>query len=192
MKNNIVVKLLIILFIIVDIVFVVLIAKESNNKNKVENNTTIIKNENITGQSNLALKDVFEVQNVSKSDYTVDKQVENKVSNMSEGSRIKTYCASYFEDIEKGEYEEAYKMLNETFKNNYFSTQESFEEYAKKTYPTGTISLKYNSLNRKGEIFQVDLVISDDDNESYKPLEQTLVVRENDLNNFTISFSVNK
>ena len=54
-----------------------------------------------------------------------------EIKNMSESKRMKRYIGMFFEDIEEGKYLEAYSVLNEEFKNNYFPRLEDFEEYAK-------------------------------------------------------------
>ena len=55
----------------------------------------------------------------------------NDLRNMTEKERIKTYVSKYISYIENLDYEKAYSLLNEDFKQNYFKTIEEFETYAK-------------------------------------------------------------
>lgn len=177
MKKDNILWIAIAIFIILNLIVLLKIVKMDNKKvsNTTSNSIQVDETNNVKNEVNILKNETTVVQT----------QVDNKIKNMSEASRIRNYCAKYFDAIEKKKYETAYAMLNENFKNNYFKDEESFESYAKTTYPTGTIYLNYNSVERKGEIFQLQLTINDE-------ISQTMIVRENDANNFTISFSVNQ
>lgn len=196
MKKRTIITIGIILFIIIDIIVAIQILGNNmsinSNKSVKNEETKIAKNEGeITDKSSSSLKEVLGIQNITTTSSDLEKQVDNKNTTMNEGTRIKNYCAKYFDAIEFGEYDEAYEMLNESFKTKYFNNKETFIQYAKRTYPTGTIVLQYKDVSQKGEIYEVKLLISDDDNKNYKVIEQTLVVRENSANDFKISFSIN-
>lgn len=196
MKKRAIITIGIILFIIIDIIVAIQILGNNmsikSNKNEKNEKTNIVNNEGkITDKSSSSLKEVLGIQNITTTSSDLEKQVDNKNTTMNEGTRIKNYCAKYFDAIEFGEYDEAYEMLNDNFKAKYFNNKETFIEYAKRTYPTGTIVLQYKDVSQKGEIYEVKLSISDDDNKNYKAIEQTLVVRENSANDFKISFSIN-
>lgn len=196
MKKRTIITIGIILFIIIDIIVAIQILGNNmsinSNKSVKNEETKIAKNEGeITDKSSSSLKEVLGIQNITITSTDLENQVDNKITTMNEGTRIKNYCAKYFDAIEFGEYDEAYEMLNESFKTKYFNNKETFIQYAKRTYPTGTIVLQYKDVSQKGEIYEVKLLISDDDNKNYKAIEQTLVVRENSANDFKISFSIN-
>ena len=50
----------------------------------------------------------------------------NDLRNMTEKERIKTYVSKYISYIENLDYEKAYSLLNEDFKQNYFNNNYIF------------------------------------------------------------------
>ncbi len=122
-------------------------------------------------------------------DETVNEIVDKKIASMDEASRAKIYCGKFMDAIEKRDYERAYSYLNVTFKSNYFPSLNEFSEYMEKKYPKNGIALKYDSIERKGEVFILDVTVFDDSDSEFEKFTQTIVVRENSLNNFSISFS---
>ena len=118
---------------------------------------------------------------------------------MSESKRMKRYIGMFFEDIEEGKYLEAYSVLNEEFKNNYFPRLEDFEEYAKKYLNSNTLAITYDNIerlgnNKTGNMYVVWTTITD----IFRPklaedekIEQTnFVIIEKNYNEFEMSFSV--
>ena len=99
------------------------------------------------------------------------KTIDNKIKNMSEASRIRNYCAKYFDAIEKENYDGAYALLNENFRNTYFKDKQTFIDYFKNRYPK-TPSINYKSVDRKGEIFTVEIKVTDDSNKNFKAIEK--------------------
>ncbi len=107
--------------------------------------------------------------------------------NDSPQERMKTYCGQFLGMIEDEKYDEAYSLLNENFKENYFPTQEDFEKYVKEKYPS-FIKIDYEDTDRKGEVYLIKVKISSLTDDSFQSFEQNFVVRENDNNDYTISF----
>lgn len=110
------------------------------------------------------------------------------LSNKSEASRIKEYVGQFFTLIETKDYENAYNILFESFKQNYFKQQSDFEEYVKNKYPK-RIVLNYDKLNREGKYYIATVQIIDAQNPENK-FTQRVVVEEQDLNKFNVSFQV--
>ncbi len=125
----------------------------------------------------------------SKENETVSEVIDKKVASMDEASRAKIYCGKFMDAIEKRDYELAYSYLNVTYKSKYFPSLNEFSEYMKEKYPKNGIVLKYNSIDRKGEVFILDVTVFDDSDSEFEEFNQSIVVRENSLNNFSISFS---
>ena len=99
------------------------------------------------------------------------------------------YCGEYFKHLEKKEYEEAYNLLYSEFKQNYFPSLEDYEEYVKKTYPSNW-ALKYEDITRQGNIYVLKLTVIDMFGSKEDEKSQRIVVREDNYNNFVISFQV--
>lgn len=123
--------------------------------------------------------------------------VQNKIDNMKVGElagkgerdRMEHYVKSFLNAVENKEYEEAYNMLYEDFKNNYFPTLNDFEEYAQNTFPT-LCSIEYTNIERNGDVYVLWITLSDSLAGKESAVEMNFVVQENDLNDFVLSFTV--
>ncbi len=114
--------------------------------------------------------------------------ITDKVADMTERSRMQTYFGTFISYIEEKDYESAYELLNENFKNNYFKTLEQFETYMQR-YPKD-IAVEYKSIERQGELFVLTVEIKDVFNSDTQVINQRVVIRELGVNQFTISFQV--
>lgn len=150
--------------------------EQENNKNIILEETLEQNEENIMEEN-------------QNDDILYDEIVDDKISKMSDGERIKAYFGKFVETIEDQEYEQAYKYLNEDFRKNYFPSLEEFTEYVENKFPKSTILVKYNNIERKGEIFLLSVSLIDGNNLETNLKQYTVVVRENKLNDFKISFS---
>ena len=145
-----------------------------------QNNTNQEEKENIVNSNTTVIIDQNKViQNV----------VENKISNMDEGNRIKSYYGKFIDLIQSKDYASAYNYLNDDFKANYFETLQEFSEYMSNKYPKNRIVVKYNTVERRGEIFVLGVIISDGKDKGFQEFSENIVIREISMNNFSISFS---
>lgn len=123
--------------------------------------------------------------------------VQNKIDNMKVGElagkgerdRMEYYVKSFVNAVENKEYEEAYDMLYEDFKKNYFPTLNDFEEYTQNTFPT-LCSIDYTNIERNGDVYVLWITLSDSLAGKDSAVEMNFVVQENDLNDFVLSFTV--
>lgn len=109
---------------------------------------------------------------------------------MEERDRMEYYVGMFLSYIEGGEYEKAYNLLYEDFKQNYFPTLESFEQYLPTVFSEMS-DIEHENIERNGDIYVLWLSITDAVNG--KPGEakkMNIVVQEKDYNDFVISFSV--
>lgn len=177
----------IIILILVAINIKIFISNNSDSKtNNISTNTTNnIVNENTTNTTN-NVNVVIQSMN-SKTDQDINSQL----SSMSEASRIKTYFGKFIRSIERKDYQNAFDMLNDTFKQNKFNNNvENFKNYIDENFPDGNIVVSYDSFERKGEIYVLNVTISSMNNSSsYEKRKFTIVIRENGENDFSISFS---
>ena len=119
---------------------------------------------------------------------TSEEAVIKKLKAGTERDRMEYYAGQYISYLEYGEYEKAYNLLYDKFKQNYFPTLEKFQEYAKKTYPQ-VIGVKYEDIDRQGNIYVLTVNINDPINGTQSKT-QRLVIQENDYNNYVLSFQV--
>ncbi len=125
-----------------------------------------------------------EVDNEEQETYFEDTSVD-KLEGLSEKERILFYFSTYIENIENGNYQVAYDMLYDEFKNTYFDNIEKFENYVKNKYPD-IISINYNSFVREGEYYIISTEIFDISTE--ESISQKFILKEYDYNDFKLSF----
>lgn len=144
-------------------------------------------------------KDTNTVSNQPQTEEEIEAFEKEEIKNMSESKRMKRYIGMFFEDIEEGKYQDAYSVLNEEFKNNYFPKQEDFEIYAEKYLDSSTLAITYDNIerlgnNKTGNMYIVWTTITD----IFQPklaedekIEQTnFVIIEHNYNDYEMSFSV--
>ena len=154
-----------------------------------------INNSNKKKGNNEPKAQVNEIQKQEKNTKVSETKVEEKekektkIASMDEISRVRVYCGKFIEAIEDKDYQQAYDYLNVTYKANYFPTLEEFSNYIKEKYPQNGIVVKYNSVEKKGEVFVLDITVYDEDNIDSFLFSQSIVIREIEANNFSLSFS---
>lgn len=119
----------------------------------------------------------------------IDKMEVNTLAGMEERDRIEKYLSEFIAAIEKSNYSEAYDMLNNDFKNNYFKTEDDFKNYVKTKFPR-MFSVSHKNIERNGDIYILWVDIGDSLSSRNGKTEYNFVIKENDLNDFELSFSV--
>ena len=178
-KNKLIfILVLISILIIIAICLFVFINSNFENANNVQQNTGL--NENIN-------------TNYTTTSNEIDDQNRDAlVASLNERQRMQTYFGRYLSYIESGDYESAYNLLYDGFKQNYFPTLKDFETYAQNNYPANMV-VEYTNIERQGTIFILTVKIRNalNDNTQTDVPEQQIVVTENDVNDFKLSFEVN-
>jgi len=120
-----------------------------------------------------------------------DAQIKADLSKDSEQERMQYYCAEFFRLIDREQYEEAYALLYDDYKENYFPTLNHFKRYFKDYFPS-EFGLSYTNMERLGDIYVLNVSVRDTVNGSYgKNFEMYVVLQENGLNDYRLSFSKN-
>ena len=120
---------------------------------------------------------------------TVEKSMQNNISQMGERNRCQTYIGEFLSWIEEGNYDKAYNVLNSDFRTNYFPSVDDFKAYVLSHFPKNS-SLVYEDITRQAPYYIVTVTMNDDMDSSFTALKQRFVVKENGNNNFEISFQV--
>lgn len=119
-----------------------------------------------------------------------DRTIE-KLKNMKERDRMEFYCGVFLDYIENEKYEKAYDLLYPEFKNNYFPTLNDFIKYAQNKF-SDMLNIEHDNIERNGEVYVMWLYIIDAINgKPGEKEEMKIVIKENDYNDFVLSFSVN-
>ena len=146
-------------------------------------------NTGIINNTNIITKSEQKQQNEQIQIPKTNEELINHLSTLGERDRMEYYCGVYFKHIEKKEYESAYNLLYSEFKQNYFPTLEEYVEYIEKTYPKYW-ALNYDDITRQGNIYVIRLEVLDVLGSKEDERVQRIVLRENNYNNFEMSFQV--
>ena len=120
-----------------------------------------------------------EEQKIQETDY---------IKTLSEGKRITRYVANYIKYIEVKQYQKAYDLLNQDFKENYFDTIEKYKEYVTEHYAEN-IGIYYSDISRQGNYYILSATVIDIKREKAQ-IEQRFIVYEQDFNDYELSFEV--
>ena len=134
----------------------------------------------------------FEPQNIGReiaSENTIEKSMQNNISQMGERNRCQTYIGEFLTWTEEENYDKAYNVLNSEFRTNYFPSVDDFKAYVLSHF-TENIVLVYEDIIRQSPYYIVTVTMDDDMDSSFTALKQRFVVKENGNNNFEISFQV--
>ena len=112
----------------------------------------------------------------------------NVAKGKNERERIEYYAQKFFKSIATKDYEDAYNVLNGAYKERYFPTLQSFIDYCEVYFP-GTLGVKYTNIERNGTTYVIWVTISNSTGYSKSTIEKQVVVKENGLNDYEISFS---
>lgn len=182
-KSNITYIILVIIVILLLIFNLVIYLKKFAKPNQ-EKEINSSNSQNITKQ---------EVEKKAESQKTIpktDEEIKKYLSTLGEGNRMEYYCGQFIKYIDEGQYEKAYSLLYDEFKDNYFPTIHEFEEYVKNFYPK-FFAVVYDDIDRYNDTYVIRLKIVDyKANESDEQKIQRIVIREYSYNNYKISFSV--
>lgn len=157
--------------VIVIVLAIIVIATRNNSEDKVD-------------YSNMTDEEVA----IAVQEKVNEMQV-NELGQMGERDRMEYYVSSFIKSIENSDYEKAYEMLYDDFKERYFSTFASFEEYAKTKFPS-TIAMDYTNIERNGDVYVLWVTMSNPLGSKDSGIEMNFVVQENGLNDFDLSFTV--
>lgn len=120
---------------------------------------------------------------------SIDEMEKNELAGMGERDRMEFYVSKFISAVENKSYEEAYEMLYEDFRANYFPTLAKFEEYAKNKFPS-MFSLEHTNFERNGDIYVLWVTMTNPLGSKDSGIEMNFIVKENALNDFVMSFSV--
>lgn len=133
-------------------------------------------------------KDEQVQSNIATSNTVATNSVDTRLYTMTERDRMEIYFSKFVTYIENGQYDEAYKLLYPDFKQNYFKTVGEFETYMKEKYPK-YIAVEYSSIERQGDIYVLYVDITNMMDKT-KTSSQRIVVKENNFDDFYISFQI--
>ena len=96
----------------------------------------------------------------------------------------------WFLMLNNRDYNAAYNVLDEEFRNQYFSSLSEFEQYMRENYPLH-YEIKYGDFSNEGNIYIQEIQLSDITGSSDEVKEFTVIMAlDNENNSFIMSFKV--
>ena len=118
-----------------------------------------------------------------------NQQIVVDLSDKSEQERMQYYCGNFFKLLDSNNYEKAYELLYSDYKENYFPILNNFKKYVKDYFPSD-FGISYTNIERLGDIYVLMVTVKDTVNGSYgKNFDMYVVLKENSLNDYVLSFS---
>ena len=97
----------------------------------------------------------------------------------------------WFLMLNNRDYNSAYNVLDETFRNENFGNEENFEKYMKEMYPLHyKVTLK--NFSEQSDVYTQDIIFSDITGEDELENENTIIMQLKDNTDFVMSFSVRR
>lgn len=93
----------------------------------------------------------------------------------------------FFQAINAKDYSYAYSKLADSFKNNYFKTEEEFENYMKNTFFNYN-KVEYVNFSVEGNVNVYSLIITDQTGENINKLSVNIIMQLNEGTDFIMSF----
>lgn len=129
-------------------------------------------------------------QDISNGSVEKNANITKILQDMEERERMEYYVGMFVDYVESGKYEVAYNLLYEDFKNNYFPTIEDFKNYMPTLFSEMS-NIEYENIERSGDLYVLWINITDAVNGKVGDKKQiNVVIKENDYNDFVLSFSV--
>ncbi len=80
-------------------------------------------------------------------------------------------------------------MLSEDFKNNYFKTELTFENYIKQTIGNRT-QIEHGAFSTEGELYTYEIIFKDEAG-NLNPVQKTFIVQLKEGTQFELAFNIN-
>lgn len=104
--------------------------------------------------------------------------------------KVQMNIDKFFQMINRRDYQTSYNCLADSFKNNYFNTEEKFEEYAKDRFFSYN-KIKFNSYEKVGaDLYTFEVEVSDLLEEDSEPIKINIIMKLEDDLNFKMSFDM--
>ena len=123
--------------------------------------------------------------------YTIATEKFKETYNSSKDSyKCQMNIDKFFQMINRQDYKTSYECLAQSYKNNYFKTEESFENYVKNNFFTYN-KVSYEDVEQKGDkLYVFTIKLTDLTGENKETKEVTIVMQLNEDLNFEMSFSM--
>ena len=127
---------------------------------------------------------------------TTDKFIE-EYQKSNDIKRVQLQLDVFRQIINNYDFKTAYNVLAEEFKQNYYNTEEKFEEFIKQNMFRYN-NIHFEEIEKEGNVYVCEVTFTDLSNGDYKDISKenineykwTFIVELNDAENFKLSFSI--
>lgn len=128
---------------------------------------------------------------VQLDDYTIESTSFVELYNEAEDQeKVQTNIETFFKMINTKDYNAAYNVLNDTFKQNNFPTVDEFKEYAQNNFFDNTTITSVEDISQSGTYYACTITTASDDSDTAETREETFIVALGNDTDFTLSFTV--
>jgi len=119
--------------------------------------------------------------------YTVDlPQFTDKYNIASVQQKVAYNIDRFIQAINDESYYYAYNCLADSYKNNYFKTQQEFENYVKENFYEST-TVEYKEFNTEGELYTYSVILKN--NVTGEQMKKTFIMKLGEGTGFVLSFN---
>ena len=115
----------------------------------------------------------------------VNDEYVKKYNALTEQQKVAVNIDKFMKAINDKSYNYAYNCLADSFKNNYFKTQEEFETYVKSNFYESN-SVIYNNFEKQGELYTYSVTITNEQTKEQK--SKKFIVQLGEETEFVLSF----
>lgn len=110
----------------------------------------------------------------------------NKYNSTNEQGKVALNIDKFFQALNAKDYNYAYNCLADSFKNNYFKTQQEFEAYVKANFYENN-SVEYKSFETEGDLYTYSVIITNEQTKEQK--SKTFIMQLGEGTEFVLSFN---
>ncbi len=122
--------------------------------------------------------------------YTLEEEEFNSTYNNSdEAMKVKMNSDKIIQMMNRRDYKTIYNLLNGTFKNNYFKTEEEFEKYMKEKYPLH-YKAEFANTENEGNTYIQEINLTDITEQDEEIKQMTIIMQLKEGTNFEMSFEI--
>lgn len=123
-------------------------------------------------------------------DYTLeDEEYLKKYENLEVEEKVANNINKWVKMINHRDYKTAYSVLDEAFKNNYFKTEEDFEKYMRRYFPSH-YEIEFKDFSKEsGSIYTMDVLFKDMTNKENE-FKRTFIMKLKDSTDFVMSMEI--
>lgn len=127
---------------------------------------------------------------VELDDYTIENEdYAKEYKALDDEYKVANNINKWVKMINHRDYKTAYNVLDESFRNNYFKTQEEFEEYMKRYFPSH-YEIEFKDFSKEaGSIYTMDVTFKDISNKENE-FNRTIIMKLKDSTDFVMSMDV--